>query len=90
MSDIISQIEEMTGQRYETNNFDNDTMTTLFGLVAREMGLSKHKPEDNFVAGTLVKHQLTLDGQRERETDELVTRMLLAGLSPDDVKSLLG
>ncbi len=91
-SDLIERMEAETGQRIDSNNGDNLAMAGLFGAMSRLLGQSpaSYRERDDVAAGVLIKHQISPEGQREKEGDEMLAVMLTNGMSPDDLKALLG
>lgn len=89
---LIGRIERQTGKRWDENDGDNDTMTTLFGIIAMAMGEAPRdaKPQDAFAIGTVVRHQMSPEGRREQVQKEMLANLFAAGFSPDDVAALLG
>ncbi len=91
-SDLIERMEKETGQRIDDNDGDNMAMAGLFGAMSRIMGKSpsSYQERDDVAAGLLIKHQMSDKYKEEQERNEVIANMLKSGLSPDDVKSLLG
>ena len=91
-NDLIERLEEETGQRIDDNDGDNDAMVGLLGAMSRIMGQSPstYREQDDVVAGLLIKHQMSEDGKKEREAKEMMATMLKGGMSPNDVKALMG
>lgn len=87
-SDLIARLEAETGQRVDDNNGDNNAMAGLFGALSRIMGLSlpSYRERDDVVAGLLIQHQMSEQGQRKQESKEMLAKMLAAGLSSDLLK----
>jgi hypothetical protein len=85
-------MERETGQRIDSNNGDNLAVAGLLGAISRLSGQSpvSYTERDDVAAGVLIKHQMSLEGQREKENNEMLAVMLTSGMSPDDLKSLLG
>ena len=91
MSNLIEQIEETTGKRWDDAD-DQTALATLFGAVARAMGENPHGPKDEYAAGTLLIHQIEqeLSGEaaRRRAMDAMLAEMLIAGISPDTIGAM--
>jgi hypothetical protein len=90
MSNPIEEWEKETGQRWDSNDGDNATMAGLFGMLARELGQSKHSSKDDVVAGYMIRYMMTPEYKKEQEAKEIMCEMLLAGLSPEDVRDVFG
>ena len=60
--------------------------------MSRVLGQSpaSYRERDDIAAGVLIKHQMSPEGQREKEGNEILAAMLTSGISPDVLKSLLG
>lgn len=89
-SELIERMERETGQRVDSNGFDNNAVAGLLGAMLREMGQSRHRSRDDVAAGTLARYQMSPTGQAEREANEMFVNLLLSGLSPDEAAALLG
>jgi hypothetical protein len=91
-SDLIEKMEAETGQRIDSNGGDNFAMAGLFGAMSRILGQSpvSYRERDDVAAGVLIKYQMSPEGQREKESNEMLAAMLTNGMSPDDLKSLMG
>ncbi len=91
-SDLIERMEKETGQRIDDNNGDNNAMAGRLGAMSRLMGQSPptYREHDDVVAGLLIKHQMSPEGQREKEDREMLAGLLVTDMSPDDIKALLG
>jgi len=91
-SDLIARLEAETGQRIDDNEGDNLVMAGLFGAVSRMMGQSprSYRERDDVAAGLLIQHQMTPEYQREQEGKQLLAELLATGLSPDDIRELIG
>ena len=91
-SDLIERLEKETGQRIDDNDGDNNAMAGLLGAMSRLMGQSpaSYKERDDVAAGLLIKHQMSPEYAREQESKKMIAEMLAGGMSPDDVKALLG
>lgn len=90
-SDLVGRLERETGHRIEDNDGDNLAMAGLFGATSRLLGQSppSYREHDDVVAGLVIRHQMSPEGRRRRESDEMVAKMLIDGMSPDDVKALI-
>jgi len=42
------------------------------------------------VAGLLVMHQMTPEYRNEQESKQMIASLLSSGLSPDDIRNMLG
>ncbi len=89
-NDLIERLERETGQRIDSKDGDNLAMAGLFGALARAMGTNPHQSRDDVAAGVVIRHQMTPAYKKQKEADQLLASMLMAGVSPDDAKSLLG
>lgn len=91
-SDLIERLEAETGQRIDSNNGDNNAMAGLFGAMARLSGQSppSYTERDDVVAGLLIRHNISPEGRRQKESEKMIADMLTSGMSPDDIKALLG
>jgi len=90
--DLIERLEKETDQRIDSNDGDNNAMAGLFGAISRLMGNSppSYKERDDVVAGLYIRHQMSPAGRREQEQKAMLAEMLRSGMSPDDIKLLLG
>ncbi len=91
-SKLIERLEAETGQRIDSNDGDNLTMAGLLGAISRLMGKSpsSYRARDDVAAGLLIKHQMSPEYEREQESKKMMAELLASGLSPDDVKGLMG
>jgi hypothetical protein len=91
-NDLIERIEKETGQRVDDNDGDNLAIAGLLGAMSRLLGQSpaSYTERDDVAAGVLIKHQMSPEGQHEKESKEIMAAMLVGGLSPDDLKNLMG
>jgi hypothetical protein len=91
-SNLIERMERETGTRIDANNGDNMAMNSLMGAISRLMGYSptSYRPVDDVVAGTLIRHQMSAEYEREQEGNKIIANMLSGGMSPDDLKDFLG
>lgn len=91
-NDLIERLEKETGQRIDDNDGDNLAMAGLLGAMSRLMGQSppSYRERDDVAAGLLIQHQLSPEYQQEQEAKELMAELLASGMSPNDVKSLIG
>ena len=90
-SDLIERLEAETGQRVDDNDGDNLAMAGLFGAVSRALGQSppSYRERDDVAAGLLIRHQMTPEYRRERESKRMLAELLAAGLSPDEINVLM-
>ena len=90
-SDLIERMERDAGCRIDDNGHDNNAMAGLFGALSRIMGQSpvSYKEKDDMAAGILIKHQMTPEYKRHKESERMMVDMLLSGMSPDDLKIFL-
>jgi hypothetical protein len=91
--DFIEQIEERAGCRWDDP--DNPAARRmLFAAVARVMGRNPHGEKDDYAVGMLLEYQieqeLSGEAERKRQSDQMIADMLLSGISPDTLGSLLG
>lgn len=91
-NDLIERMEAETGQRIDSNGGDNNAVAGLIGAMSRLLKQSppSYTERDDVAAGLLIKHQMSPEGQREKESNEMMAEMLIGGISPDFLKSLLG
>jgi hypothetical protein len=93
MTNLIEQWEEETGQRWDSNDGDNLTMAGIMGTMSRLLGKSNQQPKDDLVAGMLIQHQMSPEGQRQAAAEEagLEAFMMLLdmGVSPDTARQFL-
>ncbi len=90
--DLIERLEAETGQRIDSNDGDNLAMAGLLGAMSRLMGKSpsSYRERDDVAAGVLIKHRMTDEYKQQQERDKAISEMLMSGLSPDDIKRLIG
>ncbi len=90
-NELIEAMERSTGQRIEDNGFDNFAVAGLLGAMARELGQTprSYGNEEDVAAGLLIQHRSATKRQRD-PADEMLASMLIAGISPDVLGSLLG
>lgn len=90
MGHVIEAHEAYQDERYE----DSDSVVTgLFGVMAQALQGTRYGGDlmgNDIVAGILVRHQMSPEYQREQEAGQMMADLLLAGLSPDDLKSFSG
>jgi len=89
-SDLIERLESETGQRFDSNGGDNATMAGLFGALSRMMGQHQFDERDDVAVGLLIRHQMTPEYAAEQRSRMLMAEMLAGGMSPDDLKKLMG
>jgi hypothetical protein len=91
-SELIERMERETGQRIDANGGDNFAMAGLIGAMFRLMGQSPstYRERDDVAAGVLIRHQMSREYQHEQEGKEMMAAFLMGGLSPDDLKKLMG
>jgi hypothetical protein len=91
-SDLIERVEAETGQRIDDNDGDNPAMAGLLGAIARALGQTppSYTERDDVAAGVVIRHQMTPEYQQEQESRQMMAALLADGMSPDDVKSLMG
>lgn len=87
--EMILRLEKECHCRVDSNSFDNPVVAGLLGAAARALGQSHHRSEDDVVAGTLIKFNLSAEGRRKREADRMIADLLAAGVSPDDLRDLM-
>jgi hypothetical protein len=87
---LIEHFEAEAGCRFNDNGGDNAAMAGIFGALARALNPQSHRAHDDVVAGYLIKHQMSPEGKRERESDAILAEILRSGLGPDDIAALLG
>lgn len=84
-ADLIERAERETGQRVEASD-PNAAMAILVGAIARMT--CKHEingagPRDDFAIGTLAQFEMSPQGKRKRESEQMMATMLLGGVPPD-------
>jgi hypothetical protein len=91
-SDLIERMESETGQRIDSNSGDNMAVAGLLGAMSRLLGQSpaSYTEREDVAAGVLIKQRMSPEYKCEQEGNEMLTAMLTAGMSPDDIKGLLG
>ncbi len=92
-SDLIERLERETGQRIDDNDGDNLAIAGLLGAISRLMGKSPstYTERDDVAAGILIlQQQMTPEYKRGQESKKLMAELLLGGMSPDDIKGLMG
>lgn len=91
-NELIERLERETGQRIDANNGDNLAMAGLFGAMSRLLGYSpaSYREQDDVAAGLVIKHQMSPAYQRQQAADATLAHLLTAGMSPDDIKEILG
>lgn len=87
---LIEQLEQQTGQRWDSNGGDNRTTDSLFGAMARALGKNPHRPEDDAVVGALIRHEMSPVGQAQKEADTALVKLLTMGVGPDEINLLTG
>jgi hypothetical protein len=88
--ELIERAERETGQRIDKDGYDNNAMSLIFGALAREMGKTAHGEEEDFAAGSMIRHK-TIDAWKiEEKRNKLIADMLTSGVSPDSIGELLG
>lgn len=67
-------------------------MAGLFGAMSRLMGQSppSYRKCDDVAAGLVIKHRMSPAYQRQLASDAVLAQLLVAGMSPDDIKEFLG
>ena len=85
-SKLIERMERETGQRVDDGSDMNMALAGLFGALSREMGKSDHCEHDDAIAGLLIQHQMTPEYESEQQSRALISSMLAAGFSPEDLK----
>ncbi len=91
-SELIERMEKETGQRIDDNGGDNNAMASLMGAMSRALGQSpaSYTERDDVVAGLLIRHQMTPEYKQEQESKRMMAQMLAGGMSPDEVKGMMG
>jgi hypothetical protein len=87
-AELIDRMERETGSRVDANNGDNPAIAGLFGALARALGQSQHREQDDVAAGVLIRHQMTPAFAEEQRWESMMTSALAAGVSPDDFHAL--
>lgn len=87
-NDLIERAERESGKRIDDP--DNQIgIALLFGALAREMGRTNFEAKDDVAAGLVIMDEIA-NGQKRQQDQQLLAGLLSSGLSPDDVKALLG
>lgn len=94
---FIELAEQEAGCRWDDPN-NPAGMASLVGALARAMrdnGMGGPSPafqqrRDDVAVGMLLMHEMSPEGQRQRETDHMLAEMLRAGIGPDTLASLFG
>lgn len=91
-NDLIERMEKETGQRIDSNGGNNLAMAGLIGAMSRILGQSppSYRERDDIVAGVVIKHQMSPEGRRQKESEKLLASFLTSGMSPDDIKAITG
>ena len=91
-SDLIERMERETGQRVDDNDGDNLAIAGLFGAMARMLGQTppSYSERDDVAAGVVIRHQMSPEYRRQRESDNLLAQLLVSGVSPDTLKDITG
>ena len=91
-NDLIERLEKETGQRVDDNDGDNLAIAGLLGAMSRLLGQSpaNYEERDDVADGVLIRHQMTPKYQREQDGKKMMAEMLRGGISPDELKNLLG
>lgn len=81
-SELIERMERETGQRIDDNGGDNFAMNGLFGAIAREMGQAPKScsERDDVAVGTVLRHRMSPEYEREQRMKELFVELFIAGL----------
>lgn len=89
-SELIERLEAETGQRLGDEG--GMVVAGLLGAMSRALGQSppSYQERDDVVAGLLIQHQMSPEGQARRAEREMLADMLRGGMSPDDLAALLG
>lgn len=82
-NDLTERLEKETGQRVDDG--DSLALAGLFGAMSRLLGQSpvSYRERDDVVARLFIEHQMSPEGQQERETRDVLASMLTAGFPPD-------
>ena len=91
-SDLIERLEKETGQRIDSNDGDNMAMAGLLGAMSRLMGQSppSYRERDDVAAGMVIRHRMSPEYQREQEAKQMMASLLSSGVSPDELKDIMG
>ena len=91
-NDLIERLETETGQRIDDNDGDNLAMAGLLGAVSRLMEYSpaSYRECDDIAAGILIRYRMSPAYRREQEASDLLASLLATGMSPDEIKILMG
>lgn len=88
-NELIERAEKESGQRLGEGT---DVLAILFGVLAREMGKNPFPERDDMAVGVLLMDDVvdTLQGSPRARGRKLIGNLLVSGISPDDIKALLG
>ena len=94
-NDLIERMERETGQRIDDNDGNNNAMAGCIGAIARLMGKTAHTnyaddPNMDVPVGMYLKATSTPEYKARERSNEMLASMLVAGVSPDDLKALMG
>lgn len=94
MGHIIEAHEAQQNSLYDDP--DGGAMTGIIGAVAQALhgrnygSTGSRQIGDDIAVGTIVQHEMSPEGQRERAARQMMANLLAGGMSPDDVGKLLG
>ena len=91
-NDLIERMEAETGQRIDDNGGDNNAMAGLFGALSRIMGKSPrtYTEKDDVAVGLLLRHRTSPEYARQEQAKAMLADLLVSGVSPDDIREILG
>lgn len=87
---LIEAHEAYQDARWDQND---NVLTGIAGAIAQAIAGVSYSGDpvgNDIAAGTIARHQMSPEGQKEQATNEMIAAMLAGGMSPDDIKSLLG
>jgi hypothetical protein len=87
--DLIERAEREAGCRWDDPNNDG-ALAILFGAASRALGRTNFKARDDFAVGKLILHEMSPEGKRQREAENLMADLLRGGMDPDTLGDLLG
>lgn len=76
---LIERAERLSGKRWDDPT--GNAMDIIFGALGREMGLHRHRPEDDFATGMLLRNP--------PKDNSALAAMLAMGFSPDEIHAIV-
>lgn len=87
-SDLIERLERETGQRIDNNDGNNFAMAGLIGALFRSMNKTSYEARDDVAVGIMIRHKHSPEYRMKREVDDMLADLMIAGMSPDDIKKV--